>query len=344
MIFGSKGRKRFLEAVAGFESAVRERDAERSEHEFQELYQRFQGAGAQETAQAARRLAALLHEVPPGPRGTVAVIIGACVERGADPADCAPHVLDGLADTLAGVREFCERWAATGGGELPDPEGEQDPALFDRVGPGPALAWLTLPQWEMACVAMLNHATVRTALGTERRTGLLTALRAVQEASGHDFKCLHHALLVLDDEPLIVLHRPTGTGYALRMSGLGDNFQLHTLLADVLIGGGHLPGRAPSAAEAAVCRDQPGQVHTTGSFNLVSPTGEWVWNEGTPGDIPVVDGARLLVLDPPPYQRSWPAGRFFPHMTGDLVLERILAPEEAARLLAGCVTKETAGG
>ncbi|GAA2488272.1 hypothetical protein GCM10023100_08590 [Actinocorallia cavernae] len=69
---------------------------------------------------------------------------------------------------------------------------------------------------------------------------------------------------------------------------------------------------------------------TTGSFNLVSPTGEWVWNEGTPADIPVVDGARLLVLDPPPYQRSWPAGRFFPHMSGDLVLERVLGPGRSA--------------
>ncbi|MEW2130995.1 hypothetical protein [Streptomyces sp. NPDC005435] len=139
----------------------------------------------------------------------------------------------------------------------------------------------------------------------------------------------------------MVLHRPTGTGYALRMSGIGDNFQLHTLLADVLIGGGHVSGEAPSAEEAAVCRDRPGQVPTTGAFNLVTPGGEWVWNEGTPSDIPVVDGVRLLVLDPPAYARSRPAGRFFPHMTGDLVLGRVLGAEEAGRLLASCVTKES---
>jgi hypothetical protein len=340
MIFGNKGRERFLDAVTGFGAAVRERDADRSEHEFQQMYQHFQQAGEQEIAQAAPRLAALLPEVPPGPRGTIAVIVGACVERGADAAGCAPHVFEGLAGTLAGVQEFCERWAATGGGDFPDPEGEPDPGLFDRVGPEAALSWLTLPQWEMASVAMLNRASVRTALGADQRTRLFTALRAAEEASGHDFKCLAYALLVLDDEPLVVLHRPTGTGYAMRMSGIGDNFQLHTLLADVLVGGGHVPGRAPSAQEAAVCRDQPGQVDTTGSFNLVTPAGDWVWNEGTPSDIPVVDGVRLLVLDPPPYERSWPAGRFFPHMTGDLRLERVLEPAEAGRLLAGCVTKE----
>lgn len=340
MIFENSGRERFLEAVTDFEAAVREQDVARSERAFGELYRSIGEAGEQEVGKAAPRLAALLPDVPPGPRGTIAVMVGACVERGADPVPCAPYVFAELAETLAAVGEFCERWAETGGGDFPDPEGgEPDPALFDRVGPEQALAWLTLPQWEMASVAMLSHAAVRTALDAALRERLLRAVGAATEASGHSFKCLTYALLVLD-EPLIVLHRPTGTGYALSMGGIGDNFQLHTLLADVLVGGGHVPGRAPSAQEAAVCRDQPGQVHTTGSFNLVTPTGEWVWNEGTPSDIPVVDGVRLLVLDPPPYERSWPSGRFFPNMTGDLVLERVLAPEEAGRLLAGCVTKD----
>ncbi|MFJ3305138.1 hypothetical protein ACIPSA_18845 [Streptomyces sp. NPDC086549] len=341
MIFENNGRERFLEAVTDFEAAVHDRDVDRSERAFGELYRYFGQAGEQEVGRAAPRLAALLPEVPPGPRGTVAVIVGACVERGADAVPCAPHVFAELAETLAAAGEFCERWEETGGGEFPDPDGDEpDPSLFERVGPEAALAWLTLPQWEMASVAMLNHAAVRTALDGALRDRLLRAARTVEEASGHDFKCLTYALLVLDDEPLIVLHRPTGTGYAMRMGGIGDNFQLHTLLADVLAGGGRIPGRAPSAQEAAVCRDQPGQVHTTGSFNLVTPAGEWVWNEGTPSDIPVVDGVRLLVLDPPPYERSWPAGRFFPNMRGDLVLERVLDAEEAGRLLAGCVTKD----
>ncbi|MYQ44162.1 hypothetical protein GTW40_03635 [Streptomyces sp. SID4985] len=339
MIFGKKGRERFSEAVTGFETAVLERDGDRSESAFQQLYQHFADASGQELAQAAPRLAALLPEVPTGARGTVAVVVGACVERGADATVCAPHVFEGLAENLAGVQRFCERWQATGGGDFLDP-GETGADVFDRVGTEETLSWIALPQWEMAGVAMLNHASVRTALTAERRDALLTALRSVEEVSGHDFKCLAYALLVLD-EPLVVLHRPTGTGYALRMSGIGDNFQLHTLLADVLIGGGHVPGTAPSAEEAAVCRDQPGQVLTTGAFNLVTPGGEWVWNEGTPSDIPVVDGVRLLVLDPAPYQRSWPSGRFFPHMTGSLVLDRVLGAEEAGRLLASCVTKES---
>ncbi len=337
MIFTSQQQHRFLDAVARFEIAVHEQEPDRAEAAFGEMYGAFQDATPQEVAEAAPRLASLLPEVPPGPRATVAVIVGACVERGADPRPCAPYIFVEVAETLAAAGEFCERWKETGGGDFPEPGAEEaDDALFDRAGVEAALAWLTMPQWEMASLAMLNHAEVRTALDASLRARLLRALRTVSEASDHPFKCLEYALLVLDDEPLVVLHRPTGTGYRVRMSGIGDNFQLHTLLAGILIGGGHIPGRAPSPEEVAVCEDAPGQAHTVGSFNLVTSTGEWIWNEGTPSDIPRVDGIRLLVLDPPPYERSWPAGRFFPNMTGALVLDRVLDETETAYWLGAC--------
>ena len=43
---------------------------------------------------------------------------------------------------------------------------------------------------------------------------------------------VHGLTLVLDDEPLIVLDPDSGRGFHLTMSGIGDNYQLHTLLAD----------------------------------------------------------------------------------------------------------------
>ncbi|MEU0441845.1 hypothetical protein ABZ202_19105 [Streptomyces sp. NPDC006186] len=337
MIYDDTQGGAFLDAVAAFEAAVRDQHGARSEQGFQQMHRAFSDARPHELAEGGPRLADLLPEVPDGARGLISVVVGACVERGADAARCAPNVFDGLGTALAGSAEFCERWAATGGGDVPAPQMQfMDDAVIERVGEDPAGHWCALPPIERACVTLLSHAAVRAALGADRRAELFRSVRALEETSGHDFKCLAYALLVLDDEPVIALHRPTGTGYALRMTGIGDNFQLHTLLADVLVGGGHVPGHVPSAQEAAVCRDQPGQVDTVGSFNLVGPDGQWVWNEGTPSDIPVVDGVRLLVLDPPPYRRMWPAGRFFPHMTGDLTLERVLAPEEAGAWLARC--------
>ncbi|MBT2443130.1 hypothetical protein J7E93_24155 [Streptomyces sp. ISL-36] len=333
MIFG---RGRFPAAVADFESAVRAQDADAAERAFERLSRGLGKAGDHDLREAGPRLAALLPDVPPGPRAVIAVMVGACVERGADPMACAAPVLAGATEAFEAAETLCERWTAAGRGALPGHDGEgltdED---FERIGFEPVMAWQSLPQFEMACVAMLNAPSVRReAPGKEE---LRAAVSRIAEAFGDTFKCLVHALDVLDDEPLVAIDRATGAGFALRMSGVGDNFQLHTLLAGVLIGGGHLPGEAPSAEAVAVCRDRPGTTPTTGSFNLVGADGEWIWNEGRPSDIPVVpfgDGVRLVVIDPPPYRRNWDAGRFFPGMTGELELERVLSAQESAALLA----------
>lgn len=330
MIFG---RGRFPAAVTAFEAAVRAQDAGAAEKAFGQLTATVDKAGDAELHEAAPRLAAVLAEVPPGPRGIVAVVIGACVERGANPTDCAPAVLAQARGAFAAAAVSCEKWTAAGRGDLPGHEGEGlEEADFERIGFEPVLAWQSLPQFEMACVAMLNSPAVRRS--APGKAELRAAVARVSELSDEPFKCLAYALDVLDDEPVVAIDRGTGAGFALRASGIGDNFQLHTLLAAVLVGGGHLAGRAPSAEAVAMCRDLPGQTLTTGSFNLVGADGEWIWNEGCPADIPVVDGVRLVVLDPPPYERSWPAGRFFPGMVGDLVLERVLEAEESGALLA----------
>uniref|UniRef100_A0AAU2K228 Uncharacterized protein n=1 Tax=Streptomyces sp. NBC_00049 TaxID=2903617 RepID=A0AAU2K228_9ACTN len=331
MIFG---RGRLPAAVESFEAAVRAQDADAAERAFTRLTHRFGKAADAELRAAGPRLSALLDEVPPGPRAVVAVMTGACVERGADPPACAPAVFRTALDAFEQAAVFCERWAAAGRGELPgleDDEGLAE-ADFERLGFEPVTAWRALPQFEMACVAMLNSPRVRREVpGLE---GLRAAVARVTELSDEPFKCLAYALAVLDDEPIIALDRATGAGFALRVSGIGDNFQLHTLLADALIGRGLVAGEAPSAEAVACCRDQAGMAPTTGSFNLVGADGEWIWNEGTPADIPLVDGVRLVVLDPPSYRRNWPAGRFFPGMTGELVYDRTLPAEESAALLA----------
>ncbi|MFD3414887.1 hypothetical protein [Streptomyces cyaneofuscatus] len=331
MIFSKAG---FGGAVADFEAAVVAQDAKRSGKAFVRLQETFGQAKEADLLDGGPRLAAVLEQVPPGPRAVVAVLVGACVERGADAERCAPGVRAGLRAALEAAAAFADAWAATGGGAFPVPDdGEPGEEVVERTGFDAAVGWWTLPQWEMAAVALLNHRAVRAGAGGDRDE-LLRLLTAVEQASGRQFRSLGHALRVLDDEPLVALHRTSGTGYALRFFGIGDNFQLHTLLADALIGGGHVEGHAPSPHEVAVCRETPGQVDTVGSFDLTAPDGGRLWNEGAPADIPVVDGVRLLVLDEPSYRRSWPAGRFFPGMRGDVILERALEPEETERWLA----------
>ncbi|SEM54881.1 hypothetical protein [Streptacidiphilus jiangxiensis] len=344
MIFKKRTKDSGLEAaVAELEQGVAERDPERTERAFGATLQALRSAPAGEGAPFGERLAALIPDFPPvGPRPMLAMMAGFCVEQGADPAACAKPILAGVHEALLDVLEFAERWrAGDPDAELPEPDGESvDEAALSRLGDDRyealrlASAWTTLDEWQPPALAVLCRSVpVRRAAGA---TELPELVRAVAELKQHDLKCLAYALEVLDDEPLVVLHRASGAGFELRIGGIGDNFQLHTLLAHVLIGGGHLPGQAPDPRVVALSLDAPfdpgadlGGLHATGPFNLVAPDGSWIWNEGNPADIPVVDGRRLLVLDPPPYQRGWNVGRFFPMMTASIGLTRVLPPEEA---------------
>ena len=356
MIFKRKQRASGLAAaVSELEDAVAARDGDRTGRAFTNVMNGVQTASDAERVPAGPRLAALIPAFPPtGPRPMLAMAAGFCVERGADPVACAEPVLDGVHRDLLDALEFARRWTATGGAEdelpLPD-EKIIDDALLARldadayVATRLALAWCSFQEWQPAALAVLcRSAEVR----RRHAVAILPACRDLAALKRHDLKCLAYALAVLDDEPLVVLHRPTGTGFEVRISGIGDNFQLHTLLAHVLVGGGHVPGTPPSAESVRLATDpMPARERTgiiaTGVFELLAPNGTRIWNEGIPDDIPVVEGRRLLVLDEPTYQRHWDADRFFPHLPGTAELTRVLPTEETRAWYAHTATDTGTG-
>ncbi|MFI0243149.1 hypothetical protein [Streptomyces sp. NPDC016845] len=329
-----------IATVSELEEAVAARDGDRTGRAFTAMMRVVQTATVAERVLAGPRLAALLALFPPtGPRPMLAMAVGFCVEHGADPAGCAEPILDSVRQDLYDALEFARRWteACPAAGELPEPDEEIiDDALLARLGGDRheaarlALAWCAIEQWQPPALAVLCRSTE---VRRRHASALLPACRELASLERHDLKCLAYALAVLDDEPLVVLHRPTGAGFEVGIGGIGDNFQLHTLLAHVLIGDGHVPGTAPSAESVRLATDpEPAQGRTqtiaTGTFELLTADGEPVWNEGLPDDIPVVEGRRLLVLDEPAYQRSWNADRFFPHLAGKAELIRVLSADE----------------
>jgi hypothetical protein len=110
---------------------------------------------------------------------------------------------------------------------------------------------------------------------------------------------------VLDDEPILVVDHVTGRGFRLTMSGVGDNFQRHTLIDDP----GRRPGtrarrrRIPGASLVAAATTAPPQPPADDPiqrrFRLFDGTGAYICPEGRPADIPPVDGVRVIVLYPP---------------------------------------------
>ena len=64
---------------------------------------------------------------------------------------------------------------------------------------------------------------------------------------------------------------------------------------------------------------------------LPSPvdTKHWIWGEGRPADVMEFEGARVVLLGPPSYLRTWSTTRFFAGLKASVVVERAFSTEEA---------------
>jgi hypothetical protein len=332
-------------------AAVANRDADAFGTALDGIAQQTMGAELGEVRAALARLAPVLAEIPVGVGSNLAPLAGAM----ADHANAPAIVLPTLTQRAAGVMEQAARFAALYQetlGDPPDPEDADqiEPAL-ERITAAAAArgiserdanvlvqAWFCANSWVQPVLFLCQRKDVRAVLPQRER--LSTAVEPVRERleTAH---WLHGLLLVVDDEPLIVVDRAfaaTGRGFRVTISGIGDNFQLHTMLAAALVGEGSvagLPGRRPTATEIAAATDgdlMPAD-RIRGTWNLADANGEWIWNEGRPADIPLLDGVRVVVLDREPYARTWNAGRAYPLMRPELTVDAELSPIEAANWL-----------
>lgn len=124
-------------------------------------------------------------------------------------------------------------------------------------------------------------------------------------------------------------------GFRLTMSGIGDNYQLHTLLADRLIGDparGLLPGEPPSPSWVAAATTAPSRRPPDDPimrrFRLFDGTGAYIYPEGVPADIALTGGVRVIVVHPPQGSYAWTGGRTYQHMIPELTLDEILSPAQ----------------
>ncbi|MEV4512378.1 hypothetical protein AB0K00_25850 [Dactylosporangium sp. NPDC049525] len=287
--------------------------------------------------------------LPFGIAGNLAQLVGSMAGYGTDPAVVVPTLVDRAAAAMESAARFAKLHQAAFG-DPPRPQAHDEiGSTMQRFAGGAAglgldgneaellvQAWFCADDWVQPVLYLCQRADVRTTL--PQRARLTTAIRPVLDQHGTP-TWLAGLLRVLDDEPLLVLDRGfagTGRGYRVTIGGIGDNFQLHTLLAAALIGDpsrGLLPGRPPTAVEVAAAGtgdDLQPAGGLRGNWNLVDANGEWIWNEGNPADIPHLDGVRVVVLDPEPYSRSWNTGRQYPLMTPLLRVDGPVPTGEAA--------------
>ena len=326
------------------------------------LFLRRVGRLAAQTKRAeVRELTALIGQIAPMLRGIggtyskLAVLAGALVERGASPMALVEVLPNGAADTMASYRALQLCWPHASGGQ-PFPVfvpplveaqlNEVEDALTswgNRTGRPEELmlkiaySWFSVNDWINPLISAMAHSRdFRAAMGS--RAEVLAGATAL----AGDLKRAHWLrglCLVCDEEPLLVLDPSSGRGYRMTMSGVGDNYQLHTLLADRLMGrglGGLLDAQPPEASWV--------RAATTGSTGPFGPSmpimrrlrlfdgrGTYIAPEGWPADIEPLDGMRVLVLHPPLESYGWQNGRSYVSLLPALQLEREIEPSEAAQ-------------
>jgi len=331
-------RKRSVpELCTAFANAVDNQDGRATTRILEELAGAIPGAGPAVLTDGLRTIRPLLTQVPFGNGAVVATLVSALVEAGANPSPVLDVVVDRVVDGL----EQAARFPALAGTRVAPPtDSATAQAVVTQVAAAGRLgreeasrvtqAWFAVDDWIPALLVPLQQKRARQSLPQRRR--LIDATAVAAEHIGNA-EWLGGLLVVLDDEPIVVVHRESGAVFSVTISGIGDTFQLHTLLAHALIDGGLVPGTPPHPSWVAAATDGPLEPATPirGQFNLVDASGAWIWNEGRPADIAPVAGRRVVVLDPPPYDRGWNVGRTYPLMLPELRLDGALPPTEAAR-------------
>jgi hypothetical protein len=265
--------------------------------------------------------------------GVVAVVCGAIIEQGANVDIPTAAILSKTAQVLPEARKYADVCATLG---LQPEERE----TLQRLGPKLPSAvdcWQAIDFLYRAVVAVTSRSVAARRQITDAMRQDALALSSIS-TGGH---WLNKMFQVLIDETLVVLHPEQQRGYKLQINGIADNFQLHTLLADTLIGDaqdGWLTGSKPDPHISAIMRGEaPNDAGSTavGSFNLYNYTGlqpdgtvdgdianntHWVWGEGIPADILLFEGMRVILLGKPPYARSWNAQRMFDALKSEMVV------------------------
>jgi hypothetical protein len=322
---------------------------------------------------AAAELAGIAAEADPAWASEIAGICGAFCERGASPERGVDTLIAGLPHLLDPVVAFIEACRAlpTDKGQSPvdvhaETVSKKMPEARRAIDAISGYCLGTIAQLARSPAARLRHG---------KRTDLLAKLNAVRWHTGNtDF--LWKMLQVLDEE-IVVLAPEHNLGWRIKIAGVGDNFQLHALIAGHLVGkveNGKYPGtvgtqdqpsqgpgipispRAVATQLNAPCTGrEPGfssnlqlwcwtglQKDGTLPAMATSATEHWIWNEGIPADITAFAGTRVVLLGPTNLLRSWNGGRIFSFMEASFKIVETMPRETVTDWLRRLAAREGA--
>jgi hypothetical protein len=323
------------------------------------LQHAIHGLRQPELDEAFRQMAEVASAAPLPAAGLASLLCGVFVENGGSIQIGAPAVIAAgrraFQTAARQLRATHTAWRAAEekkGGQLSQNEAQ---AVADRTNQGFTAeergTVAKLPFFaDPLCAIMERSKEVRKTV--RRDEAFCEDMWAFRDNGNETPALLSKLLLVRDDATLLALHLGLRRGYFVRIAGISHNFQLHTLLADALIGdpaAGLLPGPRPDPGAVAMARDKPFDRNAppaTASFHLqtwhaIRPDGSHdagatshvLWHEGTPADIPTVEGMPVVVLSAVTLPRSWRAPRDWTEMVGEVEVETKLDPEQVDEII-----------
>jgi hypothetical protein len=318
-------------------SAFAVRDVEGYARAVQDLIDAFRSVPPADFQPALAPLQPVLARIPFGAGAPLADVAGRMALVAPDPTPLLGTLVERACEALEQAAQFRALHRELLGEDAPPPErlsaltstssrlrqamgSRTDAAItFDQ-------AWFAGSDWIMSLMWSLQRADVRASLPQRPRVqaGLVAVMDAFFAA-----QAVYGLVVVLDDAPLVVFHRPTGQGFRFTIGGIADARQLNTLLAARLVPD-HVPGTPPPQhmvdAAGEGLQQPPGGV--VPQFDLFSGDELPFPDEGRLADVPLIDGERVIILDRPRSQRQWAIGRVYARMKPIINLVGELSTED----------------
>ncbi|WP_157442610.1 hypothetical protein [Deinococcus misasensis] len=283
--------------------------------------------------EALKDLAQGLQVPESGKAGLIGMCLGAFLEGGCSPKDVQKPILDRLEFVLHRASALLEQ------SEDPEAPSEECLAVLDEL----ELFW-------RPAIALMS-------VSPEARAEALPLLPVCIALADHSEGAhwLSKIIPVLHEEPVVVLEPSTHLGVEGVLSGVTDNFQLHVLLMDAFPQKGLFKRKRTTDRIVSVAKgDGPQTSDETveGAWNLYTHQAllddltlseapeHWIWGEGTPSDIPILEDRRVILLGAPTYRRTWNSMRTFDALKAELKVTRVLNDKQVRAWLERITNRE----
>lgn len=200
---------------------------------------------------------------------------------------------------------------------------------------------------------MISILSIDSSLISKYKDKLIIYINSVKDCF-QSFYWLDRLFNLLFDEPVLVIDVDNHIGFEGKMNGVSDNYQLQYLLMSLpeldeqpQISGPALTvvnGKGPQVSNIVakckwnmynldIIKEEDWTDIKIGPAKTMELQDFWIWGEGTPSEISIHNGRRVILLGRSPIERTTRIQRIFKNVEASVEVERMLTDEEINKWL-----------